>query len=259
MDLRGFTLVDLSVPLDAGPSEPVPVEVQSLDHVGGGAHLAQLVGVPQDCLPDGLGWASERISAMTHAGTHVDAPFHYAPRSGGRASRTIDEVPLDWFWGPGVCIPVEETEPEHLIEVDELEVFERGRGHRVGRGEIVLFRTGAASRYGCPDYLDRGRGLSPSLVIGLAARGVRVIGTDAWSIDPPLAAMRARLSSGGPESVWAAHYAGRRVEFCAVEKLCNLDRLPAVGFWLACFPIRIRRGSAGWSRVVAFLPRVEHP
>lgn len=259
MNWTAPTLVDLSVPLAPGPSEPVPVAIEYLGHEEGGGHLARLVGLAQDELPDGLAWASERIAAITHAGTHVDAPYHYAPRCGETPSRTIDEIPVEWFWGPGLCVPLEGTPQDQLVEVDELLAFERQVGHRVGRGDIVLFHTGAAAAYGTAEYLDRGRGLSPSLVALLTARGVRVIGTDAWSIDPPLACMRRHLPSEGSRSVWAAHYTGRAHEFCAIEKLCNLDRLPAAGFWLACFPVKIHRGSAGWARVVAFLPRIEHP
>ena len=42
-------------------------------------------------LPDGQGWASETVKLITHAGTHVDAPWHYFPTSGGERARTIDE------------------------------------------------------------------------------------------------------------------------------------------------------------------------
>src|SRR6185436_10627433 len=106
MNLCESDLVDLSVPLSAGPSEVVPVVIETVSHEMGGRHLAELAGVAQDSLPDGRGWASERVTAPTPAGTPVDAPFHYAPQCGGRPSRTIDELPIDWFWAPGVCVPV---------------------------------------------------------------------------------------------------------------------------------------------------------
>jgi kynurenine formamidase len=229
------------------------VEIEYLSHEGGGHHLAQLVGMEQQSLPDGLGWASERISAITHAGTHIDAPFHYAPMCGDHPSRTIDEIPLEWFWGAAVCIGVEEEPQGRPVSLDELRDFEERTGHRIEAGEIVLFRTGAAASYGSHSYMERGRGLSPAVVETLCERGVRVFGTDAWSIDPPFRLMHERLESHGPETVWEAHYTGRRVEFCAIEKLCNLDQLPPYGFQVACFPVKVQRGSAGWTRAVAFM------
>lgn len=253
MNLAGAELLDLSLPLGPNPSEVVPIELETMDHRFGGGHLAELVGMEREDLPDGLAWASERVSAITHAGTHMDSPFHYSPRCGDRASRTIDELPLSWFWGPGVCIEVSSQGSEHRVCQEELEAFEESTGRRVGAGDIVFFRTGAEAWHGQKEYNGKGRGLEPSLVRELIARGVRVLGTDAWSIDPPFDVMRDQLASFGPSSVWSAHYVGREMEFCAIERLCNLEHLPACGFWISCFPIKVRRGSGGWVRVVAFL------
>lgn len=254
MKLDRLKLIDLSVALAPGASEAVPIEIQYMDHSFGGAHLAELAGVEQDSLPRGLGWASERVSAITHSGTHVDAPFHYSPECDGRPSRTIDEIPVEWFWGPGVCVPVDGAPERRPVTVEELSAFESTTQRHIEAGAIVLFRTGAAQHYGSKDYNERGRGLSPLLIETLCKRGVRVIGTDAWSIDPPFRLMRERVMSSESEFVWEAHFTGRRFEFCAIEKLSNLERLPATGFWVACFPIKVRRGSGAWARVIAFLP-----
>jgi kynurenine formamidase len=79
---------------------------------------------------------------------------------------------------------------------------------------------------------------------------VRVIGTDAWSIDSSFAVMGGR----GAARVWEAHFTGRTHEFCAIEKLTNLETLPPSGFFVICLPIKVARGSAGWTRAVALLP-----
>jgi kynurenine formamidase len=36
-----------------------------------------------------------------------------------------------------------------------------------------------------------------------------------------------------------------------MEKLHNLEALPADGFMVACFPVKVHRASAGWTRAVA--------
>jgi kynurenine formamidase len=36
-----------------------------------------------------------------------------------------------------------------------------------------------------------------------------------------------------------------------MEKLHNLESLPGTGFEVACFPVKIRGASAGWTRAVA--------
>ncbi|WP_223642379.1 cyclase family protein [Corallococcus sp. EGB] len=252
-------LLDLSAPFGPNPGERVPVLLERLSHEAGGTHLAQLVGMDPCLLEGGRAWASERITAITHSGTHMDAPFHYAPTVEGRPARTIDEMPLDWFWGEGCCVRVEAGSSELLVSPEELLAWEAREGRPVCAGEIVLFHTGAGAHFGQEGYSDRGRGLSVELVRLLVARGVRVFGTDAWSMDPPYGVMRQRLARLGPESVWAAHFVGRELEFCVMEKLCNLEHLPPAGFRVACFPIKVHRGSAGWVRPVAFLEPVDAP
>jgi kynurenine formamidase len=36
-----------------------------------------------------------------------------------------------------------------------------------------------------------------------------------------------------------------------MEKLQNLEQLPAHGFWVIAFPCKIKGASAGWTRAVA--------
>jgi kynurenine formamidase len=50
---------------------------------------------------------------------------------------------------------------------------------------------------------------------------------------------------------WAAHQAD--LPYSQIERLVNLDQLPATGFKVACFPLRIVGGSAAPARVVAIL------
>jgi kynurenine formamidase len=247
-------LVDLSVPLGPSPSELLPVEIERIDHRTGGAHLAALLGIEREALPGGLGWASERISAVSHVGTHMDAPFHCAPRSAGRPARTIDEVPLGWFWGPAACLRVEGADGERAVTLDELHALERAGGGPLAGGTIVLFRTGAERWHGSPSYLSRGRPLAAEVVAELTARGVRVLGTDAWSIDPSPETMRETVQRRGAGAAWEAHRVAAGAEFCVLERLCNLAKLPERGFQLACFPIKVHRGSAGWVRPVALVP-----
>jgi kynurenine formamidase len=38
-----------------------------------------------------------------------------------------------------------------------------------------------------------------------------------------------------------------------MEKLHSLEALPHYGFVIACFPVKIRGASAGWTRAVAIV------
>jgi len=90
----------------------------------------------------------------------------------------------------------------------------------------------------------------------LLERGIRVTGTDAWSWDAPFVHTKEKfLQSGDARLIWEGHKAGREIGYCHLEKLHNLEALPADGFSIACFPVKIRGASAGWTRAVAIMER----
>jgi kynurenine formamidase len=247
-------VVDLSVPIEANPSEPVRPQVEFEDHDGSAPLVAGLFGAEVSDLPDGKGWASETVTLITHAGTHVDAPWHYFPTCGGERAQTIDELPLDWFVRPGVRLDLRaigrgaEITPQHL----ERAVAEAGR--MLEPYDIVLLWTGAEDAWGSPEYPAAGSGLGRAGTLWLLDRGVKVIGTDAWGLDRPLGELRAQFArERDPSILWAAHRVGIEREYCQIEKLHNLGALPAAtGFTVSCLPVKITGGSAGWCRAVAF-------
>ena len=88
----------------------------------------------------------------------------------------------------------------------------------------------------------------------LLERGVRLTGTDAWSWDAPFVHTAKRYAETHNASIiWEGHKAGRHIGYCHIEKLHNLDALPPDGFLVPCFPVKIERASAGWTRAVAIL------
>ena len=71
---------------------------------------------------------------------------------------------------------------------------------------------------------------------------------------PPVAYTAKRYKETGDASIiWEGHKAGREIGYCHMEKLSNLDALPDHGFKVACFPVKIEKASAGWTRAVAII------
>jgi kynurenine formamidase len=86
----------------------------------------------------------------------------------------------------------------------------------------------------------------------LLERGVRLTGTDAWSWDAPFVHTAKKYGETHDASlIWEGHKAGRDIGYCHLEKLHNLEALPPTGFYISCFPHKIRGASAGWTRAVA--------
>ncbi len=249
-------IVDLSVPIAPSPAE-VPeflrTDIEYRDHARGAAEIKGLFGVGPELLRDGEGWAIETFLRFgTHNSTHVDAPYHYNSRIEGRPAQKIDELPLDWFFAPGVVLDFREREDGQVIEVEDLEAALADASHELADRDIVLIRSGRDAFYGEPDYMARGPGVSAEATRWLHGRGVRVMGIDAWGWDRPLHLQaQEALEQGRPGIFWAAHQAD--IAYCQIERLANLGGLPPTGFTVACFPLRLVGASAAPARVVGIL------
>ena len=91
---------------------------------------------------------------------------------------------------------------------------------------------------------ERGSPLSHS-------RGVKLVGTDGWSWDPPFNLTAKKwLETKDPSIIWEGHKNGREIPYWQMEKLHNLEKIPADGFIVACFPVKIGElrpvGHAAW-------------
>lgn len=251
-------IIDLSVTLtDTIKSDPPGLgpSISYLDHKAGAQEFHKMFGVPEGAMRDGAGPASERCQVTTHNGTHMDAPWHYHPTmNGGERAITIDEVPLEWCFGPGVRLDFRHLPNGHTVTAAEVEAELLRIRHSLRPGDIVLVNTAAGQRYGHDDFLASGCGMGREATLYLTDRGVRVCGTDAWSWDPPLPTQAAAARANGDWSVfWEGHKAGADAVYCHMEKLANLHLLPATGFEVIALPVKVARGSAGWCRPVALL------
>ncbi len=247
-------LIDLSAPIEQGPPEQLDalrVDVTYEDHQAGAALIEQLFGVGPELLRDGEGWSNETFTRLgTHSTTHVDAPWHYNSTIGGARAKTIDELPLDWFFRPALVIDAtDRADGEALAAAD---VRERLPRDLVAR-DIVLVRTGRDAYYREPDYMARGPGVTADATRWLFEQGVRVMGIDAWGWDAPLHLQAERAKAEGrPGIFWEAHQAD--LSYSQIERMMNLGSLPPEGFTVACFPLRFLGGSGAPARVVAILP-----
>lgn len=253
-------IIDLSTPVDAEAWEPDPVTHKIMSPTEGAEHMAQGMrqnyGIdfdPAD-LPDGELLSLDILTLTTHTGTHVDAPSHYGSKPAYGVASHIDQMPLDWFLRPGMVLDLTDT-PVGVVGADRLrQEFDR-IGHPPRPMDIVLLHTGADRLVGTPKYFTDFTGLDGDATNLLLDLGVRVIGTDAFSLDAPFDHMIEQYQLTGDRSVlWPAHIAGRQREYSQIERLGNLDALPGpTGFTVSCFPVKIVGAGAGWTRAVALV------
>lgn len=159
------------------------------------------------------------ISVSAHVGAHADAPLHFTD-DGAPAG----EMALEPFLGP--CRVVDVTGVRPLVTVDDIDVTDLP--------PRVLFRTYATQP---TTWDDSFCALDPALIEVLAANGVRLVGTDAASLDPS-------TSKDLP-----AHFATHRHDVRILENLL-LDDVPAGDYELIALPLKLTTADAAPVRAV---------
>lgn len=107
------------------------------------------------------------VHMVVHHGTHIDAPRHFIADG-----PTMDEVPLERLYGPGVVWHFDV--PDHGV-IDDADL-ERATP-RMREGDIVLIDTGRARHVNTPKYMDHAH-LNAEAAQWLAAHGAKLVGVD---------------------------------------------------------------------------------
>ena len=263
--------IDLSIPI-INPEEQVfdpPLtqpRIEYSSHERGAEEMAFAFYKlnPKEHLPDGKGWATDQLTLSTHSGTHMDAPWHFSPiqdkEIGERKAETIDQFPLEWGMGPLIVLDCTDLEDGYVLTAQDVDEKLNAINHRLKNGDIVCIHTTASRYAGTKEYTARGCGVSKEATLHIIRQGVHVVGTDAWSWDAPFVLTNSkwkktvRAKNPDPSIIWEGHFAGIDLGYYQMEKMANLDKVPATGATIYCFPIKIARASAGWVRAVATIP-----
>lgn len=249
-------IVDLSSFVGNTPEGTPPiasVNITYFDHKFGAEQVQSIMKVAPQLLRNGEGWSNEEFTKLgTHSSTHVDAPWHYNSTIQGQKSQTIDELPLEWFYSDGVVLDMTKKAEGDAVTVADIKQELTRIQYTLKPFDIVLIRTGRDVYYDQPDYMFKGCGVTAEATKWLYDQGIRVMGIDAWGWDRPLD-MQAKEANEqqNTEIFWAAHQVD--LPYSHIERLMNLSVLPPYGFKVACFPLKVKNGSAGPARVVAII------
>jgi kynurenine formamidase len=219
------------------PNNPVGFQLQ-----------AQFDGIT----PGGFYYSSNAFSCPEHGGTHLDAPVHFA-----KGKWSLDQIPLDRLTGQAVVIDVSAkaaSNPDYQITIADVEDWEKTNG-KIPDNSIILFRTGWGKFY--PDaekYLGTAEkgdaGVAklhfPSIHPDLAAwlvtnRKPKAVGIDTASVDY------------GQSKDFKTHQVLYAENIPGFENVANMESLPVKGAFVIALPMKIKDGSGGPLRIVAWL------
>jgi kynurenine formamidase len=116
-------------------------------------------------------------------GTHLDAPRHFVT-----SGMTIDEIPMDWLYGPGVIVDLTDEMDDLAIYTPEM-IESRVEVHE---GDLLILHTGwhRYAQFGEEAneerYIHLHPGPHPDMVPWLLEKKIKIWGLDAVSTDHPM-------------------------------------------------------------------------
>ncbi|MFH0855663.1 MAG: cyclase family protein [Candidatus Omnitrophota bacterium] len=263
-------IIDLSLPIDDKAFEVHKVAIERITHKAGvekfnrvimgkafSEKIKYLLGkriLKKEDLPDEEFLSLEVVHSPVHVGTHLDYSFHYGSKSENRAAKTAEEIPLEYCYQDGIKLDLSHKRPNEVICASDVTAALEKINYKLKPLDIVLLHTGADKLYGSPEYFSDYPGLDISAIDYILDQGVKIFGVDTMGIDRPYRFMlKDFLVNKEFKALYPAHFYGRKREFIHIERLANLEKLPATGFKVICFPVKIRQTGAAWSRVVAII------
>ena len=179
------------------------------------------------------GFRETLLSLHSHTGTHMDAPAHLLPRG-----KTLDQMPIEQFVGPGLLVDCQNIPEGGVIGMDRLSLYDGA----LNLAQFVLFYTG----WDKPSYYGSFPVPDPVVLRHLAALGKKGVGTDAPSIDPI-----------GADPL-ACHKIALEAQMVILENLANLSDLCQSVFTLLALPLHYEGADGAPARVLAFEDDVAH-
>jgi kynurenine formamidase len=237
----GRTLVDLSMPVDNGMVTFPRIVEPTLEMHETWEEFAERIGAAALGAP----WltASYRVELSDHVGTHMDSLRHLNDDKPGP-----EGIPLEYCYGDGVVLDVRHKGVGEGISTQDVQDALAAIDYRLKPLDIVLIMTGAGAYQQEQRYLTDQSGMTREATLWLIEQGIKLMGIDAITFDPPVHAMFER------RQFWEAHMVMREREYYHLENLTNLDQIGRpYGFTLSVFPIKWVNTTAAPVRAVAII------
>ncbi|WP_341224562.1 cyclase family protein [uncultured Arcticibacterium sp.] len=182
------------------------------------------------------GWNAKTLSIYSHAGTHMDAPFHF-----GVSEHTIDQYSPDEFMGKAWIIDVSVTKPKQLILLEDV----ISQLSNFQNGDSLLIRTDWSKMYEDSNFKPDLPRISEELANWCVKHKVKMLGVEPLSVadveDLAEVTKIHQILLGGYVTI--------------IEGLNKLDSIKSESVFLIALPLKIKNGDGAPARVIAFEER----
>jgi kynurenine formamidase len=170
--------------------------------------------------------------------THVDSFSHLDPDP---EAPTIDQMPLDLFYGNALCVDVSDVAPQTDITPQHIESALAAAKLELQRGDMLFFYTATFDRHkGTTKYLTEFPGLGAEASQWLLDSGVKTFGVDSPTPDNPIS------------KTYPCHMMCRANHMTHYENLI-LTEVVGRRFTFVGFPLKVVGAHGGPTRAVAIL------
>ncbi len=224
-----YTLVDLTHVLSSG-----------ISNWEGRPEFKCEVYIDYKKCPRGMPFRVQFMHMDAGSGTHIDVPAHYIP--GGK---TVEQIEIETLWSPLVVIDVSAQAHEtYSMTVKDVIAHENKYG-KIPDKACVMVYTGWSKKWHDP-VAYRNNVTYPSVTVQAAQilleRNITSLGIDTLAPDRPADGFRVH------EVLFAQ-------DKYIIENVAHLDKVPAVGAYVAVMPINAQGATEAATRVVAFIPK----
>ena len=185
------------------------------------------------------GWNARNLQIGSHAGTHMDAPFHFEA-----SEQTIDEYPLESLMGKAWVVGITIEKDQELISVAHLGEV----ANQFQAGESLLLKTGWSRYVREPRYRNGLPRISEELAEWCVKHQVKILGVEAPSV----------ADVNNLQEVTKIHLILLGGGVVIVEGLCNLERIQNKTVWLMALPLKIYKSDGAPARVIAFEEKIQY-
>jgi arylformamidase len=178
------------------------------------------------------GWNASTLHIYSHAGTHMDAPYHFEV-----TNERIDEIPVSRFISDAWVVPIAIHESQQMIQIEDFDSV----ATKIKESDSIILKTGWHQYIGQDKYRNELPRISEKLAKWLVAKKINILAVEPCSVadvnNLPEVTLIHQILLGG--------------NIIIVEGLCNTENLTAEKVQLIALPLKIHQGDGAPARVIA--------